>query len=79
MANLRNQEPNSSTNQDPAKELFTVEQLAQRTNVPGWALAGAKVAYGWGEGKEMTEAEFKKAVDKWLNGPMNRNIGKEEK
>lgn len=48
----------------------TVEALAERLGTPAWVLAGAKVAYGWGAGKQMKEAEFQRAVNAWLNRPM---------
>lgn len=55
---------------DNGEELFTIEDLAQRLQVPGWVMAGVKVANGWGEGKMLTEAEFIKAKEAWLKRPM---------
>lgn len=66
---------NVSTESSPpaagdAEVLVTIEELARRHQVPGWVLAGLKVANKWGAGKQLTEAEFIAARDKWLSGPM---------
>lgn len=47
-----------------------VEVLAERLDTPAWVVAGMKAANGWGEGKQLTEAEFKRAVTAWLGRPM---------
>jgi hypothetical protein len=57
-----------------AEELLTIEELAERNRVPRWVMAGLKVAYGWGEGKQLTEKEFTEAVKTWLSGPMAREV-----
>jgi len=53
-------------------EMRTIEELAEKNNVPRWAMAGLKVARGWGAGKVVTEAEFLAALNSWLSGPMRR-------
>lgn len=55
---------------DGDEKMETIEALAEKHQIPPWTLAGAKAAYGWGEGKELTDAEFLKKVRTWLNGPM---------
>lgn len=55
-------------------ELVPVEELAARNAVPAWMLKGLMAANGWGQGKQVTEAEFLKARDKWLKGPMKRKV-----
>lgn len=54
----------------PAEDLAAIEDLARKHNLPGWVLAGAATAYGWGEGKRLSESEFLKAVERWLRRPM---------
>lgn len=51
-------------------EEYTIEDLAQKHRVPGWAIAGLKAAYNWGQGKTLTEAQFLKQRDDWLKRPM---------
>ncbi|MTI82741.1 MAG: hypothetical protein FH756_02345 [Firmicutes bacterium] len=53
---------------------FTIEDLAQKHPTPAWVMAGLKTAYGWGEGKKLTEKQFIEAKDKWLRGPMRRKV-----
>lgn len=50
----------------------TIEELAQKLGVKGWALEGVKKAYGWGQGKRLPEAEFREKMETWLSGPMHR-------
>jgi len=47
-----------------------VEELFKCFSVPVWMQAGMMAAYGWGQGKQLTEDEFVKAKSKWLSGPM---------
>lgn len=54
---------------DPG-ELRTIEALAKAAGTPDWVLAGATVHYGWGAGKEMTEQEYRKAIDRFLSSPI---------
>ncbi|MCL6612628.1 MAG: hypothetical protein K6T66_13925 [Peptococcaceae bacterium] len=56
--------------QDSGEEMFTIEDLAERLRVPVWVMAGLKAAYGWGEGKMLTESQFVKEKDAWLARPM---------
>ena len=57
---------------DATPELLPIEELARRTSTPNWVLRGAMAAYGWAEGKELTEAEFLGAVLRWMAAPMGR-------
>jgi hypothetical protein len=50
---------------------LSIEELARRHSVPGWALEGLRVRMGWGEGKEIEESKFLKALDGYLKGPMH--------
>lgn len=50
--------------------LEPVEALADRLRMPWWKLVGAKAAYGWADGKELTEEEFLQKVDAWCCGPL---------
>lgn len=52
------------------KNSMPVEEWFKRFNVPGWVQAGMMAAYGWGQGKQLTENDFVKAKSKWLSGPM---------
>mgnify|MGYP005838633067 FL=1 len=54
------------------RELFTIEELAAKHATPSWVFAGVKVAQGWGAGKRVSEAEYKRAVDQFKRGPMCR-------
>jgi hypothetical protein len=72
---LANRSEKDKLRKDSAKlELFTIEELAQKHNVPSWTLVGMKAAFGWGAGKKMSEADFMKAKDEWLSGPMRRKV-----
>ncbi|MFZ5826504.1 MAG: hypothetical protein ACOY94_19600 [Bacillota bacterium] len=51
-------------------QLRTIEDLAKQAKTPDWVLAGAKVHYGWGAGKKMTEQEYRKAISRWLGSPI---------
>lgn len=62
------------TEPQAAEEMQTIETLALSLAVPEWTMAGLKMAMGWGEGKEMTEAEFSAAMQDWLSGPMTREV-----
>jgi hypothetical protein len=45
----------------PAPKL-PFEKHAASKQTPAWLVAGAKQAGGWGQGRELTEAEFDQAV-----------------
>jgi len=47
-------------------ELYPIEELCAKLGYPRWALAGAKAAYAWGEGKRLTERDFRQAMDRFL-------------
>ncbi len=48
------------------KELFTIEELAEKNSVKQSILAGVKMNANWRTGKKVTEKEFKTALDKFL-------------
>lgn len=54
----------------PARD--TIEAWARRLGTPAWALAGLKVACGWGAGKVVTETEYTRALGRYIRGPMKR-------
>ncbi|MCC5911323.1 MAG: hypothetical protein JJT76_12880 [Clostridiaceae bacterium] len=54
--------------EEKTSQLKTIEELAEGLKLPPWKLAGAKAAYKWGEGKEMTEKEFLEKVQSWCKG-----------
>lgn len=49
--------------------LFPVEDLAKKEGFQPWYLAGLRRAAGWKPGKKVSEAEFKKAVEKFNKRP----------
>lgn len=51
-------------------ELRKIEELARQLSTPDWVLEGAKVHYDWGGGREMTEADYRKAVERFLRSPV---------
>lgn len=51
-------------------QLFTIEELRQRLNIPAAACAGAMTQQGWGAGKQVGEKEFSAAVAKFLAAPI---------
>lgn len=61
--------PKNEEKEKQAEAQFTIEELAARLGEPAWALAGAKVRYGWGAGKSMPEKEFREAMAKFRRGP----------
>lgn len=54
------------------EEMYPVEVLIEKHNLPAWIFAGLKAAQGWGSGKELTEEEFLRLRDGWLSGPLRR-------
>lgn len=50
----------------------SIEELAQKLNIPKWVMAGAKHFYKWGAGKRMPEKEFIRKIEDWQKGPMYR-------
>lgn len=54
--------------------LFKIEELAQKADTPAYVLAGIKAANGWGSGKELTEAAYKTASEKFLKGSMTGGV-----
>lgn len=59
-----------ATKDAPAEDLVAIEDLALAHALPAWVVAGAKAAYGWGEGKRIAESEFLRLVERWLRRPM---------
>ncbi len=49
------------------KELFTIESLAEKSKISNSVFAGLKLSANWRNGKKVTDDEFKKALDKFLN------------
>jgi hypothetical protein len=60
-----------ATKKPPVKKaaLFPVEDLAGKKGLKPWYIAGLRRAAGWAPGKKVSEAEFKKAVDKFNKRP----------
>jgi hypothetical protein len=56
--------------EDSPSGLLPIEKLKKLTGVKDSVFAGVMKANGWAEGLEMTEDEFKKAVDNWLKSPV---------
>ncbi len=52
-------------------DMKTIEELKKSLQVSDPVFAGLMMANGWAEGLRMTEAEFKKALDKWLSRPVH--------
>ncbi len=50
--------------QQPAEQApsTTVEAWAKRKGTPDWAFTAAKWQHGWGQGRELSEAEYDAAV-----------------
>jgi hypothetical protein len=57
-----------------------VEEHARRNKTPAPVFAAVMEAEGWAGGKRVPEAEFQKAVDRFLKGPAGGNApaGKKE-
>lgn len=53
-----------------AAPTYRVEELQRRTGTPLAAHCGACCAAGWMVGKQVTEAEYKAAVLRFLAAPM---------
>ena len=49
--------------------LSPVEALAGGRKIPAWELAGLRRAMRWAEGKQVTEAEFDAALERFRNRP----------
>lgn len=54
----------------PAELLQPIETLAAAEQTPAYLVAGVKAANGWGQGKELTLAEYRQALEAFLKGPM---------
>lgn len=63
-----------SDDKTPPKEpkADTIEAHAAALGVPAWQFAGIKARQQWPQGKQVTRAEFQKALTEWLNGPTVR-------
>jgi hypothetical protein len=51
-------------------KLLTIEELAEKLKVGKPVLAAVKQSEGWSEGKKVTEAVFKTAIETFLGAPM---------
>lgn len=54
-----------------APELHTIEELQEKEQIKRAVFAGACAANGWKPGKQLTEAEFLAAIDKFTGAPMH--------
>ena len=52
------------------EELKPIEKLAETLNIATGIHEAVKVANGWKNGKQVTESQYKKAIDDFLNAPM---------
>lgn len=52
--------------------VLTIEELAQKNDIPNWILAGVKQRNKWGLGKKVTEKDFLAKVKEFKNGPMKK-------
>lgn len=69
---VKQQKKTTTKEANKSVELHAIEELAVRLNTPKWALEGAKVAYGWGGGKKLSEAEYRNAINRFVRGPLSR-------
>lgn len=67
----------AQTPPDPAGPQ-TLEQWAKAKKTPPWAIAGAKVANGWGIGQVLTEAEFDAGLKTWSDTPLGGPWGDDD-
>lgn len=60
--------------------LKTIEELKSMHDVPDAVFEGVKAANNWKTGRQVTEAEFSLACDRFRNSPIDgRNIKEEVK
>lgn len=57
--------------QQPEPELRPIEDLMAATGADAAAHAGACARQGWARGKQVTETEYRAAVDAWKEAPIN--------
>ncbi|MDR1397170.1 MAG: hypothetical protein LBJ14_05510 [Desulfarculales bacterium] len=53
----------------PALDLQEIEALAKALGVVSWELAGLRTAKGWAPGKQVSQAEFKTALEAYRKRP----------
>lgn len=57
----------TASSSSSAPELRPFEQFAAEKGTPAWQLAGAAAHEGWPAGREVTEAQFDAAVERFSN------------
>ncbi|GAB6100436.1 hypothetical protein JCM16358_23150 [Halanaerocella petrolearia] len=63
---------NSKKSKSKTKEkLITIEELAKKHDIPGYVMAGVKQRNNWGQGKKVSESDFKEKVKSFLKGRMS--------
>ena len=60
------------------KSLKTIEELKSMHDVPDAVFEGVKAANNWKTGRQVTEAEFSIACDRFKNSPIDGRKSKEE-
>lgn len=65
----KNIEKNEEEN---GQQLTAIEQLAEEQRTPAHILSAVCAGNGWGAGKAVTAAEYKKEVESFLRSPIGR-------
>ena len=60
------------------KSLKTIEELKSMHDVPDAVFEGVKAANNWKTGRQVTEAEFSIACDRFKNSPIDGRKSEEE-
>lgn len=58
-------------NNSVASQHFDIDMLRTKLNVPAAVHSGVVAAENWKHGKQITEFEYRKAVDKFRTSPIN--------
>ena len=68
--------PELPDNNKQPGSLQSIEALASKAELPVYVFAGVKAQKGWGTGKKVNEAEFKKAIQEFLGSLAQGKGGK---
>lgn len=72
----KNKSQEAGQKEDLKIELQTVEALSQKLSINPSVIAGIKIMNGWADGKVITEAEIKKAVEDFGKAPIHKGVNK---
>ena len=65
---------NGTTENQLPDSLYPTEELRDKKKTPQSIYIGVCVAYGWKQGKMVTEAEYDEAIKKFSDSPIGKKV-----